>query len=233
MRGARLVQWCGLFGVAEGTTRVALSRMVERGELHAADGVVRARGARGDPPARPGLEPRSGPARLGRRVGGSAWSTMGGRAASERAALRDAMRHLRHAEQREGVWCRPDNLPRASAPEAWWRVADAQCAWWTAAPSDGAAARRPTSCSRRAVGPTDARVLQTRLRNVTRALARRGDDVLADAFIAGAAALAHVRADPLLPAELAPVEPGDDLRAVYREYELAFGRAASAWFRER
>src|SRR3954449_5940662 len=39
MRGARLVQWCELFGVAEGTTRVALSRMVERGELVAADGV--------------------------------------------------------------------------------------------------------------------------------------------------------------------------------------------------
>jgi TetR/AcrR family transcriptional repressor of nem operon len=30
MRGSRLVQWCELFGVAEGTTRVALSRMVER-----------------------------------------------------------------------------------------------------------------------------------------------------------------------------------------------------------
>ena len=39
MRGARLVQWCGLFGVAEGTARVALSRMVERGELQTRDGV--------------------------------------------------------------------------------------------------------------------------------------------------------------------------------------------------
>ena len=39
MPGARLVQWCGLFGVAEGTARVALSRMVERGELYAHDGI--------------------------------------------------------------------------------------------------------------------------------------------------------------------------------------------------
>src|SRR5690349_18882082 len=39
MSGARLVQWCGLFGVAEGTTRVALSRMVDRGELRSHDGV--------------------------------------------------------------------------------------------------------------------------------------------------------------------------------------------------
>src|SRR5436309_15989402 len=38
MKGARLVQWCGLFGVSEGTARVALSRMVERGELRSADG---------------------------------------------------------------------------------------------------------------------------------------------------------------------------------------------------
>src|SRR5262249_53697775 len=38
MRGGRLVQWCGLFGIAEGTARVALSRMVERGELRSADG---------------------------------------------------------------------------------------------------------------------------------------------------------------------------------------------------
>jgi phenylacetic acid degradation operon negative regulatory protein len=38
MRAARLVQWCGLFGVSEGTVRVALSRMVDRGELHSAGG---------------------------------------------------------------------------------------------------------------------------------------------------------------------------------------------------
>ena len=39
MSGSRCVQWCGLFGVAEGTTRVALSRMVERGELRTRDGM--------------------------------------------------------------------------------------------------------------------------------------------------------------------------------------------------
>src|SRR4051812_28186780 len=39
MPASRLVEWCGLFGVAEGTARVALSRMVDRGELIAADGV--------------------------------------------------------------------------------------------------------------------------------------------------------------------------------------------------
>src|ERR1700704_5982819 len=38
MPGSRLVEWCALFGVAEGTARVALSRMVDRGELTASDG---------------------------------------------------------------------------------------------------------------------------------------------------------------------------------------------------
>src|ERR1700710_2848490 len=39
MGAARLVEWCALFGVAKGTARVALSRMVDRGELAAAEGV--------------------------------------------------------------------------------------------------------------------------------------------------------------------------------------------------
>ena len=33
------MRWCGLFGVAEGTARVALSRMVDRGELRSGSGV--------------------------------------------------------------------------------------------------------------------------------------------------------------------------------------------------
>ncbi len=40
------------------------------------------------------------------------------------------------------------------------------------------------------------------------------DGSLADGFVAGAAALAHVRADPLLPSELGPsAAAGDALRA--------------------
>ena len=35
----RLVQWCALFGINEGTARTALSRMLERGELASSDGV--------------------------------------------------------------------------------------------------------------------------------------------------------------------------------------------------
>ena len=57
---------------------------------------------------------------------------------------------------------------------------------------------------------------------------------IADAFVVGAAALAHVRADPLLPPELCePDWPGDDLRGAYREYQAAFSGAVREWFRSR
>ena len=55
---------------------------------------------------------------------------------------------------------------------------------------------------------------------------------LADAFVVGAAALAHVRADPLLPPALcAQPWPGDALRDAYAQYQRSFGRAVREWFR--
>src|SRR5258708_38494683 len=41
---ADLVRWCGLFGIAEGTARVALHRMVAKGEIEVTDGVYRLAG---------------------------------------------------------------------------------------------------------------------------------------------------------------------------------------------
>src|ERR1700722_571402 len=139
MPGGRLVQWCALFGVAEGTARVALSRMVERDELLASDGVYELSGhLRRRQPAQdwslaPNVEAWNGDWVLGVVEPGS-------RSASERAALRDAGRRLHLAEVREGVWARPANLPRAASPAEAWAVADAQYTWWTARPdADGAA----------------------------------------------------------------------------------------------
>src|SRR6476646_8692421 len=88
MRGARLVQWCGLFGIAEGTTRVALSRMVERGELRTRDGVyelagrVQGRQRAQDWSLAPKLQPWRGEWRI-------AFVEPGPRESGERAALRD------------------------------------------------------------------------------------------------------------------------------------------------
>jgi len=231
MPGARLVQWCGLFGIAEGTARVALSRMVERGELYVHDGTYELAGrVAGRVPAQDwSIDPQ-------RRVWKGMWRTGvvcgGARAADERGALRDAMRRLRYAELRDGVWTRPDNLPRASGSTDSWRVADAQCQWWTG---------RPVGDPRALAGDlfdgagwdARARVLVDRLQTASRGLGP-SDEGLAHAFVVGASALAHLRADPLLPGELVPGRPqGERLRRAYRRYEAAFSAALTSWFRER
>src|SRR5207249_3985441 len=129
-----LVRWSALFGISEGTARVALSRMVERGELRADDGTyvlagrVRARQPAQDWSLHPELEPWDGGWRL------ALVASDGARPAGERTVLRDAMRRLRFAAVRDGVWTRPDNLPRAAAPLDAWEVARGQCAQWTAVP---------------------------------------------------------------------------------------------------
>ena len=77
-------------------------------------------------------------------------------------------------------------------------------------------------------------MLQRRLTESTAALDPRLGDGIADAFVVGAAALAHVRADPLLPVELCGSGwPGDALRQAYRDYQVAFDDTARQWFRER
>jgi phenylacetic acid degradation operon negative regulatory protein len=230
MPGARLVQWCGLFGIPEGTARVALSRMVERGELTTSAGVYELAGrVRDRRPAQDfSLAPRLRAWRGEWRV---AVVTGGARSADERTALRDAMRALRCAELRDGVWTRPDNLPRdASRPEAW-DVSDRQCVWWRARPDDDAVELAATLFGLDAWSK-GARTHAESLRVATTAVQRKGADALADAFVTGAAAVAHVRADPLLPTELCPRGwPGTRLRTSYRAYEQAFSAAVQRWFR--
>src|SRR5207244_7389983 len=135
MRAGRRVQWCELFGVAEGAARVALSRMVERGELQSTAGTYELAGRIGG--RRPAQDWRIEP-RLGRWNGQWRIAAVTGaaRTALERGALRDAMRRLRMAELREGTWTRPHNLPRASAAAEAWDVAEAQCSWWAGRPDD-------------------------------------------------------------------------------------------------
>jgi phenylacetic acid degradation operon negative regulatory protein len=226
------VQWCALFGINEGTVRTALSRMVERGELTASDGTYELAGRvrRRQPAQEWSLEPAvqewNGDWLLG-------VVTTRARTADERGALRDAARRLRMAELREGVWGRPDNLPRAAAPVDAWKAADAQCEWWRSRPEGD-----PLTLTRRLFDPASwaerAHGLVARLTASTAALDVEAGDTIADAFVIGAATLAHVRADPLLPGELCGRGwPGDTLRAAYRSYQVAFGATARDWFRGR
>jgi phenylacetic acid degradation operon negative regulatory protein len=224
MPGARLVQWCSLFGAGEGATRVALSRMVDRGELRSRDGVYELAGRVGR--RRPAQDWSINPKlRSWRGVWRSAVVRDAARSASERSALRDTMRRLRMAELRPGIWTRPDNLPPAAAPPDAWEIADAQCAWWSGEPDDDPAVLANDLFD----GPTwGARAddLSARLRTAG------VDTPLADGFVLAAASLAHIRNDPLLPPALGPSrEAGDALREAYRSYESAFSTALRAWFR--
>src|SRR5579864_1765095 len=130
---ARLLVRAGeLFGISEGTTRVALSRMVAGGELVVEDSIYRLSGRllerqhEQEEGRHPDLRPWDGGWRIGLVRDAS-------RAPAARAELRTAMSRLRLAELREGVWVRPDNLdpahPTGEAPSA--RVARAQCRWLT------------------------------------------------------------------------------------------------------
>lgn len=225
---ARLVRWCALFGVSENATRVALSRMVERGELHVADGgyelagAVRRRQAPQDWVLAPELADWDGGWRL-------ALVLPDRRDAGQRVALREATRRLRLGLVREGVWTRPANLPRASAPGELWDRVDAQCTWWDARPPEARAlARRlfdPDGWARRG------RELAGRVERIAARL--DGDpDLLAEGFVVGAAALQHLRRDPLLPTELLPAGwPGARLRAAYQTYRAAYGPAVAAHLR--
>ena len=116
---------------------------------------------------------------------------------------------------------------RSTVPEAVRR----QCEWLAARPDDdpvGLAERlfHPQRWARRAQALTD------RLGEMTDGLADRAPELVADAFVAGAAALRHIGADPLLPDTLLPADwPGPVLRSEYLRYQRAFDATTHAWFR--
>jgi phenylacetic acid degradation operon negative regulatory protein len=230
--GARIVEWCTRFGIAEGTARVALSRMVDRGELRSDRGVYelagRVRELQGaqDWSLEPQLLPWHGGWRFG-IIGGD----LPRRSAPDRAALRDAMRRLRYAELRDGVWTRPDNLPPAAAPAESWTIATAQCSWWTGAPEG-----EPEPLAHALFAPTAwatrARTLLDRLDHVTRDLDSGRDDALAPGFVIGAAALQQARRDPFLPPALLPAGwPADGLRSAYVRFQKSFAQSLADTFR--
>jgi phenylacetic acid degradation operon negative regulatory protein len=232
LAGARIVEWCTRFGIAEGTARVALSRMVDRGELRSEGGVYelagRVRDLQGaqDWSLEPKLKPWRGDWRLG-IVGGD----LPRRTAQERAALRDAMRRLRFVELREGVWTRPDNLPVEAAPTESWTIAAAQCAWWTGAPN-GEPGPLATALFAPQAWAARARSLLDRLDRVTHDLDSGHDDALAPGFVVGAAALQQARRDPLLPTALLPADwPGDELRSAYVRFQKTFAQSLADTFR--
>jgi phenylacetic acid degradation operon negative regulatory protein len=219
LSAAALVELCGRFGITGGTTRVALSRMVTAGELAAEDGHYRlvgevllsrqrAQDDALDPPARPW----AGNWHL-------AVVVSSGRAAAERLELRRAFTDARFAQWREGVWLRPDNLPRPVTLPG-----DAPVRWLEAQPGDDPAAL--------AGELWDLAAWSARGEALLAAGPEEPGDVVgappewtAAVFAAAAATLRHLRTDPLLPdALLPPGWPADRLRVRYARYLRAIQR---------
>jgi phenylacetic acid degradation operon negative regulatory protein len=224
-----IVRSGAIFGIAEGTTRVAVSRMVAAGELVVDGDGYRLAGPMLTRQARQDVS-RSGPppewdGRWTMRVVLSE-----PRDAQDRARLRASAGALRLAELRAGVWTRPANLPPGVLPADEATVAT-QCRTFLGEPDgdptglaaelwdlDGWAAR--------------ADELRDRVGGIGDALETGDVAALPEGFVLSAAVLRHLQADPLLPRELLPATwPGDALRSDYERYDTAFRAVWSDWYR--
>lgn len=208
------------FGVAPGTTRVALSRMVDAGELvtsaagvYELAGPLLARHARQEQGRHPRTRKWKGDWRVGVVVGGA-------RSAAERAALRRTMAAQRFAELREGVWIRPDNLDVEG---------DGSCAWFVGRSDESVDVEELFGLDEWA---TIARRLLDALGETIGSLRDRDADALGETFLIAAATTRHLTIDPLLPGELLPAKwPGDELRNAYDHYQDSFSATWRNWYR--
>jgi phenylacetic acid degradation operon negative regulatory protein len=219
---AHLVHLAGLFGINPNRARVALSRMVASGEA-STDGAGRYRLA-GRLLARRTRQAESLVGNAGTWNG--RWRlvvvTTAGSSAGQRTARRRRLILARLAEQREGVWLRPDNLELRPDP-----TDDAHLATWTAVPDADPVVL--------AAGLWELDGWAHRARALAAELAARptaGPSDLAPGFELSATVLRHLQADPLLPAGLLPGDwPGPSLRSVYRAWDGAYRDVLRTWGR--
>ena len=224
--GQLLVRAAELFGIAEGTTRVALSRMVAAGELAADGGRYELTGRLLERQARQATSRRATTRRWrGRWL--TAVVTADRRPAAERAALRTTLTAARLGELREGVWMRPDNLDGG-------RPAVASCTWLRAGLDDPALEDRALAARLWDLSgwAAEAERLRHEMAATIGDLDAGDTAALAPGFVLSAAVLRHFNADPLLPPELVPPEwPGAELRRDYDRFDAAYRRVLRAWFR--
>ncbi len=225
-----LVRSGELFGISEGTTRTAISRMLAAGELEAHDGAYTLAGPL---LARQARQDASRAARRRRWRGDWELAVVHAdrRPVAARAALRTAAGRLRLAEVRDGVWTRPANLDPDREPDDR-EVLARQCERFAARPEGDAAALAASlwDLDGWAAGTAD---LRREMAAGIRLLEAGDPSRLGEAFVLSAAVLRHLLADPLLPDELLPVGwPGAALREAYERFDAAFSEVWRAWFRE-
>lgn len=201
-----LVKVGELFGIAERTTRVALTRMVADGDLVAEDGVYRLteRLVRRQEHQEQSCSPTP------KQWDGN-WDiaivTTSARPLADRVALRKSMVGLRFAELREGVWTRPANLLQQFDGAAAEQCLVFEGRYQNDAGLAGTLWDLPAWAAeaRRLCGELDSA------------------DSLVAGFIASTEVLRHLLIDPCLPPELLPTDwPGDELRQRYAEFNATY-----------
>ncbi|MGH9078756.1 MAG: PaaX domain-containing protein, C- domain protein, partial [Acidimicrobiales bacterium] len=148
--------------------------------------------------------------------------TATGRTAEDRSARRRRLTLARLAEQREGVWLRPENI------DLWPDPADEpDVVVYTARPDHDGAALAAELFDLEGWGRRAAELI-ARLDS----LPTTGPEGLAPGFELSAAVLRHMQADPLLPAELLPAGwPCAALRRTYGGWDRQYRRVLARWGR--
>ena len=211
-----LVALADLFGIAGGTMRTALSRMVTAGELVNDGDGYRLVGR---------LLERKAAQDIGRRPPPRRWDgtwivavvTAPRRSVAERRAFRTHMANLRMGELRPDTWLRPANL---DPPGGDGMLAVVRGPLAGEDPASLAARLWPLPLL-----AMSATVLAGRLDAASPALADRRPEALPEAITLAAEVVRFLRAEPLLPPALTPQPwPPDALRARYDEFDVAVGR---------
>lgn len=220
MSSGALARLGPVFGIQPGTMRTALSRMVAAGELATGDGEYRLAGR---------LLERKAAQDIGRRAAPADWHgdwwtaivTADRRDVAERRAFRTTMVNLRMGELRPDTWLRPANLPGPSGDDGL-----AVVRGLVTGMDDAALVDRLWPLDELAA---TARRLVTWLDELQPGLDARAPGALAESIGPSAAVVRFLRAEPLLPPPLTPSPwAPDDLRARYRDFDAAFGRALAA-----
>jgi phenylacetic acid degradation operon negative regulatory protein len=148
--------------------------------------------------------------------------TTSGRSADERSARRRRLGLARLAEQREGVWLRPDNLDLRPDP-----AADPDVTLYSVVPDSDPLVLAGSLWDLRGWAGVAAG-----LQEQMAALPPTGPGDLAPGFVLSATVLRHLQADPLLPTDLLPAGwPGAVLRREYDRWDREYRRVLRRWGR--
>ncbi len=229
--GRLLVALGERFGISAGTTRVALSRMIDRGELTNTGGVYSLAGSLLH------RQVRQDASRVPPMVSGwdGTWDQAlivgKGRSAVERAHLRRDLAAVGLGELREGVWMRPANLDTDDQVAVRAQV-DEHVTWFRVAPATHAEA---VEIAVRIFDLAGWRAGATALEGAlisARDRLRADDSALVDGFMLSAAALRHFVHDPRLPIELQPAEwPAAALHRAFDAYHVDYQSLLGQFFR--